>query len=117
VAALTDGRDHDFAAAEADWTRYSQLASDKFIGQTALADFYQRRVEPAKELTALQAAAALPSPPSERFEPAPEQRSWKTFQRIVTLIDDQLMSFGWKFLLPLAMANIIVTSFVLAMRG
>jgi len=30
---------------------------------------------------------------------------------------DQLMAFGWKFLLPLAMANIIVTSFVLAMRG
>jgi NADH-quinone oxidoreductase subunit H len=30
---------------------------------------------------------------------------------------DQLMSFGWKFLLPLAMANIIVTSFVLAIRG
>jgi NADH-quinone oxidoreductase subunit H len=30
---------------------------------------------------------------------------------------DQLMSFGWKFLLPLAMANIIVTSFVLALRG
>jgi NADH-quinone oxidoreductase subunit H len=30
---------------------------------------------------------------------------------------DQLMSFGWKFLLPLAMANIIFTSFVLALRG
>jgi NADH-quinone oxidoreductase subunit H len=30
---------------------------------------------------------------------------------------DQLMDFGWKFLLPLAMANIIVTSFVLALRG
>lgn len=30
---------------------------------------------------------------------------------------DQLMSFGWKFLLPLAMANIIVTSLVLALRG
>ena len=30
---------------------------------------------------------------------------------------DQLMGFGWKFLLPLAMANIIVTSFVIAMRG
>jgi NADH-quinone oxidoreductase subunit H len=30
---------------------------------------------------------------------------------------DQLMSFGWKFLLPLAMANIILTSFVLALRG
>jgi NADH-quinone oxidoreductase subunit H len=30
---------------------------------------------------------------------------------------DQLMSFGWKFLLPLAIANIIVTSFILALRG
>jgi len=30
---------------------------------------------------------------------------------------DQLMGFGWKFLLPLAMVNIIFTSFVLAMRG
>ena len=30
---------------------------------------------------------------------------------------DQLMSFGWKFLLPLAMANIIFTSFILALRG
>ncbi len=29
---------------------------------------------------------------------------------------DQLMSFGWKFLLPLAMANIIITSFVFAVR-
>lgn len=30
---------------------------------------------------------------------------------------DQLMGFGWKFLLPVAMANIIVTSLVLALRG
>jgi NADH-quinone oxidoreductase subunit H len=30
---------------------------------------------------------------------------------------DQLMGFGWKFLLPLAMLNIIATSFILAMRG
>jgi NADH-quinone oxidoreductase subunit H len=30
---------------------------------------------------------------------------------------DQLMSFGWKFLLPVAMANIILTSLVLALRG
>lgn len=30
---------------------------------------------------------------------------------------DQLMGFGWKFLLPLAMANIIVTSLILAVRG
>jgi NADH-quinone oxidoreductase subunit H len=30
---------------------------------------------------------------------------------------DQLMGFGWKFLLPLAIVNILFTSFVLALRG
>ena len=30
---------------------------------------------------------------------------------------DQLMSFGWKFLLPVAMANIVVTSLVMALRA
>ena len=30
---------------------------------------------------------------------------------------DQLMSFGWKFLLPVAMANIVVTSLLMALRG
>jgi len=30
---------------------------------------------------------------------------------------DQLMGFGWKFLLPIAMANIIVTSLILAFRS
>jgi NADH-quinone oxidoreductase subunit H len=30
---------------------------------------------------------------------------------------DQLMAFGWKFLLPLAIANIIVTSLIVALRA
>jgi NADH-quinone oxidoreductase subunit H len=30
---------------------------------------------------------------------------------------DQLMAFGWKFLLPLAIANIIITSLIVAWRG
>ncbi len=30
---------------------------------------------------------------------------------------DQLMGFGWKFLLPVAMVNIVFTSLVLALRG
>ena len=29
---------------------------------------------------------------------------------------DQLMGFGWKFLVPVAVANIVVTSFFLALR-
>ena len=30
---------------------------------------------------------------------------------------DQLMGFGWKFLLPVAMANIVITSLVIALRS
>ncbi|MBV8206048.1 MAG: NADH-quinone oxidoreductase subunit NuoH [Acidobacteria bacterium] len=30
---------------------------------------------------------------------------------------DQLMAFGWKFLLPLALANIVVTSLVIGLQG
>jgi NADH-quinone oxidoreductase subunit H len=30
---------------------------------------------------------------------------------------DQLMAFGWKFLLPLAMANIVVTALIVALRA
>lgn len=30
---------------------------------------------------------------------------------------DQLMAFGWKFLLPLAIANIVITSFIVAWRA
>jgi NADH-quinone oxidoreductase subunit H len=30
---------------------------------------------------------------------------------------DQLMSFGWKFLLPVAMANIVITALVMALRA
>ena len=30
---------------------------------------------------------------------------------------DQLMAFGWKFLLPLAIANIVVTALIVALRA
>jgi len=30
---------------------------------------------------------------------------------------DQLMSFGWKLLLPLSIANVIITAFVILLRG
>jgi NADH-quinone oxidoreductase subunit H len=30
---------------------------------------------------------------------------------------DQLMAFGWKFLLPLAIANLLITALVVAIRS
>ena len=86
-------RQLDPTAAESDWRKYADLASDKFAGQIALADFYHRRLEPAKELAALQSAASLPASAAERFTPATEQRSWSAFQRALTLIDEQLLGY------------------------
>jgi hypothetical protein len=79
----------DSVCAEADWRRYGDLAADKQAALLELADYYHRRLEPAKELDALSRAASLPSPAWERLTPVTAQRSWGAYQRIFTLIDAQ----------------------------
>ncbi len=83
--------DLDFAAAEADWKKHSEIAPDRFEGLMALADFYHRRLEPQQELTALGAAAQQPASPAERFKPVSEQRSWRAFERAVALVQAQAL--------------------------
>ncbi|MBI4910363.1 MAG: hypothetical protein HY820_42490 [Acidobacteria bacterium] len=81
----------DFAAAEADWKKYAELSGDKFIGLTALADYYYRRAQVPEEMRTLSDAAALASPDSERFTPAARQRSWMTYERMLARSQRQLL--------------------------
>ncbi len=81
----------DAQAAEADWIRHAKLAADPGAGQLALADFYHRRLRPADEVRALEAAAEAANPPSEKYLPAAEQRSWQTLERLITLVDAQAL--------------------------
>ena len=76
-------RQLDFIAAEADWKRHAELAADPAEGQLALADYYQRRLQPREEVVALLAVGSAQSPAHQRFTPVNEQRSWTAFERVL----------------------------------
>ena len=86
MRARADEAQLDFAAEEADWQRYAQLAPDKADGQLQLADFYHRRLRPLDEIKALAAAAQAPSSPADKLLPSNQQRAWQTFERIFGVI-------------------------------
>ena len=86
MRARADEAQLDFAAEEADWQKYAQLAPDKADAQLQLADFYHRRVRPLEEVKALAAAAQAPALPAERLRPANEQRAWQAFERSFEVI-------------------------------
>lgn len=89
LRAAEDEQQLDFVAAEADWKAYADKAIDKLGAQTALADFYHRRMRPLDEIKTLAAIANTPSPADEKFTPAAEQRSWQAFERIFGIIEAQ----------------------------
>jgi tetratricopeptide (TPR) repeat protein len=86
MRARADEAQLDFTAAEADWQKYAQLASDKVDGQQQLADFYHRRLRPLDEIKALAAAAQAPSSPADKLLPPNQQRAWQMFERIFQVI-------------------------------
>ena len=57
--------------------------------QIALADFYHRRVRPLDEIKALETVATAAANPSEALNPPAEQRSWRAFERIFGIIQNQ----------------------------
>jgi predicted Zn-dependent protease len=91
LRALEDEQQLDFATAESDWKLYTDHSSNKSAAQITLADFYHRRLRPADEIKALAQAAGAPADASERFTPAPEQRSWLAFERVFSIIHAQAL--------------------------
>jgi len=89
LRALEDEQQLDFAAAEADWKKFIDVAADKGAARLALADYYHRRHQAREEFDALTLAAREAAPAAEALLPESEQRPWKTYQRLLRLIDEQ----------------------------
>jgi cellulose synthase operon protein C len=81
----------DFNAAENDWKKAAQLASNKAAATLDLADFYHSRIRPKDEIATLESVGKLPSPASEKLTPSYQQQSWKAFERILTVIHEQAL--------------------------
>jgi predicted Zn-dependent protease len=89
LRALEDEQQLDFSAAEADWKKYVENTDAKLGAQITLADFYHRRVRPLDEIKALSVVANAPADSSETLVNTTEQKSWRAFERIFGIIQDQ----------------------------
>jgi tetratricopeptide (TPR) repeat protein len=89
LRALEAEQQLDFTAAEADWKKCIEVAQDRGAARVALADFYHRRLRSREEFSALSLAAGELPPDSDKFLPDSQQRSWKLYERLIRLIDEQ----------------------------
>jgi len=87
LRALEDEQALDFDAAERDWKTWAAKADDKAAAQLDLADFYERRLNPQEELTALEAVGAAAANAHERWTAPASERSWKAWERTVEVVD------------------------------
>ena len=87
LRAMEDEQALDFDAAERDWKTWAEKADDKAAAHLDLADFYDRRLKPHEELAALEVVGEAAANPSERWTAVDSQRSWKAWERSLTVID------------------------------
>ncbi len=76
----------DFAAAERDWIAYARKHTNGVQGYTALADYYDRREQPEKEIAALDVVAASKLDP---IRPVTEQPAYLAVGRILSVVEDE----------------------------
>ena len=91
LRALQDEQALDFTAAEADWKAWTKHATDRGTSELDLAAFYDRRLRYQDEIAALTLVAQSPPPQSEKFVASSEQRSWKAFERILTVVQQNAL--------------------------
>jgi len=86
LRALEDEQALDFDAAERDWKSWAAKADDKSAANLDIANFYERRLKPHEELTALEAVGNAAANAQERWTAAEQQRSWKAWERTIEVV-------------------------------
>jgi hypothetical protein len=89
LRALEEEQALDFRAAEADWNAFGAHAKDHIGAELELADYYHRRLAAQDEVQVLMKVGSSAPQPEERYTAPSEQRSWKAFERILPLVEDQ----------------------------
>ena len=74
----------DYTAAEADWKRYAELASDSAEAHLELAGFYHRRLRSREEIGALM---VVTRDKSDAPTPVERQRAWQAFESILSVVE------------------------------
>ena len=87
LRALEEEQALDFPAAERDWKTWAAQAEDKAAAGLDLADFYERRLNPDAELTALETVGKLPASPQERWTAPTSQHAWLAWERALKVAD------------------------------
>lgn len=94
LRALEEEQALDFPSAERDWKTWADSAGDKVGAHLDLANFYERRLQPQPELAALAWVGSAPPEPRERWTGVQEQRSWRAFERALTVVDEYALGRG-----------------------
>jgi cellulose synthase operon protein C len=96
LRARVDEQSLDFTAAESDWKLYVAHAQDVPAAKLDVADFYHRRLRSQEEIATLLLIGGAPSTAAEKFTPAQQQRSWRAFERVLKVTDDQALPIETK---------------------
>jgi predicted Zn-dependent protease len=87
LRAVQEEQSLNFSAAEKDWKAWVANSPHHVAAELDLANYYDRRLEPQKEIAALEIVAKAPNPSQQKFTAVSQQRSWQAFSSILDLVD------------------------------